>query len=834
MQLLIYFFNRPVHYFLIAAAAVFIGLYLLARSRESLSRIVFAGLVLELCVVTLHFSGWFKFIGITKTFVFEFVPLTLFLLWISHAFDRETHRLTSGPLNIAVFSFFVICVLGAFLAPRRFWYYAFDWAVRFASAVLLFFLVIQFVNTRRRWTIILHTFLALLGVTSIYCILQMQGLGFEQFGGRIVNVSSFGNKNVFASFLCFTTPLALSMAAGARTAPRAAGYGTLAALGLYNIWVGETRGAWLGMMAFGALAVLFECRYGRLRMWAGTIIKAALLVAAVAVGAVILLSVISEHRLDTLRSIFQTTSGTNIIRVYMWWAAARMLWDNPLFGQGLGTSHVVFPFFRPDQYNRIGMQHNTDFVHSEALQVLCEQGIIGFSAWLAVLIIFFMLALRKLRALADSADRYILFGLTGALFGALVHESISFNLRWASSMMAFWFEMAMATRYVMGFEETAERRRGVLAELRMQISPRTLAAGRMAVLPVLGAAFVFMSYGHYRVLRGDWALKEMRVASRAVSMGEESVKSNPYNHSAYDNLAIHYFEVKDIPKALEWSYKVMQIAPNYGLVQRNVGLAYYDLYSRTNSPLQLYAAAIEFEAATLHNNDIDNNDRLVKLYALHMNNESRARYHSRLMFSQAVEDWMYNHHRMAATYGWNVHHLNLSNLPPDFDHHRYLFEIFIKPGNDAIRAYWQKRLDLLHQHRRPRDEIRYTLRMAAGYVPDNQALVEMSIREYMELEEPEIDLAFLANYIESLRPGHGPAELLHQTRLRLIELGGPQASPWIMYAIGVISHQLGDHDAAQRFMSMARARGAQFKQFNPWAGRLADSPAGRLHQSRTP
>ena len=509
MEIFFWFFQKPMYYTLIATGLIYTVLYFLIQSRLALSRFTYFVLLFEMVFVSLHFTARMNNIVITKDAAYQVINFTLLLLWLGHWYDKDGFRFVACPLNIPVFMFFWICILGAYLAPRIFWYYAAEWCSRYAASIILFYLVVNFINTRQRWNVALYTFLAMMVISCVYCILQINGYDFMNWG-RIVNVSTFGNKDFAASFWTYTAPIAIFMAIGARNAFDIVLYAIFAFLGLYNLWVGETRGAWVGLMALAGVWLLFEMRFaGRFRQWIGSWRRQLMVWGAIVVVVLLVTPfVMSEHRLLTFKSIFQFEWGTNIIRVYMWWTGARLLMDNPMFGQGLGASHVTYPFFRPDRYHRIGMSHNTDYVHSEELQFLCEQGILGFSVWLAMLVVFFYLAYQKLKTIDDMSERYMFFGIVGSFFAAIVHDSMNVNLRWTSSMLAFWFEMGLGIRYMMGFDEP-ETRKQIQKDARRRPIAQSIAADsrRYGLFPPLLAAFVFMIYAQYRVFRGDWSLK---------------------------------------------------------------------------------------------------------------------------------------------------------------------------------------------------------------------------------------------------------------------------------------------------------------------------------------
>jgi len=807
MAILEHLLHQPSHVSVVAGSVVFAGLFFLTRSAASLSRLAFALILFEIVFVTLHYSGMFYHTVLLKDIAFQAVNFTLFLLWLGHFSDKETFRVTPTPLNGAILVFFWLGIVGAMAAPRQFWYYAMEWSVRFAAAGLFFYLIVTFVNTRRRWTIALHTYVAMVPITSIYAILQMQGLDMEKWGYAVKH-ATFANKDFFASFLTYTTPIALCMAIGARRPLAAAGYAISALLGLYNLWVGETRGAWLGMMVFLGLLAWFECRFGRLREWLGRRWKTVAIAALVALVVVSLgLAVMSAHRLETLQSIFQVHKGTNIIRLYMWWGAARMLWDDPWFGQGLGTSHVTFPFFRPDRYRRVGMGPITDYVHSEPMQFLCEQGILGLSGWLAMLAVFLTVAYRRLKQTQDVADRYALFGLVAGFVGAVVHDSLNINLRYTSSMMAFWGSMALATRLAIGFDP--ETRKQTLQDIRRRaesVSPAHHQAVRhFVILPAAITAFAFMAYCQFRVLKGDCACKiAMADRGRSISsipLGKTALQSNPYNPSAAYALASAYHDINEPGKTLEALGAVMQLAPNHSYTHRVIAANLMRLYFTTNQPKYLHAANLEFEGFAVMNNDHEPHMKVIEGYRTYLKNGARAHHHNQFIFWLVQEDGFFNLLRFWSGWEWGV-----GRYPEDL-HLQTLYATYLQAGETAMQDHWNLRVEFVRISGRPWQEAQYAVKMAAAFASRRLHVLRYALGGLLVLKDPEADLLYLINILEGLRPEHLPANLCRGMRQELIRAAeGRIDSPLLYYALGVLSHRADERDMATRFFATARNR----------------------------
>ncbi len=93
-----------------------------------------------------------------------------------------------------------------------------------------------------------------------------------------------------------------------------------------------------------------------------------------------------------LLTVTDWATGSPASRISMWKSGISMFADSPMTGTGLGTFNYVYPMYRlPD------MPGMAVYAHSDWLQLLTEQGLIGFIFVLAGLGIFLWMVIKKIR-----------------------------------------------------------------------------------------------------------------------------------------------------------------------------------------------------------------------------------------------------------------------------------------------------------------------------------------------------------------------------------------------------------------------------------------------------
>jgi O-antigen ligase len=124
----------------------------------------------------------------------------------------------------------------------------------------------------------------------------------------------------------------------------------------------------------------------------------------------------------------------------MFRGAARVFFDHPIAGSGIGTIVTVFPKFDPSYDGKI-----VDHVHNDYIETLAETGLLGGLCGLAFLWILFREAQRNFAAEQGHFSRALHAGAITALCGLLLHSFVDFNLRIPSNVLLFLLQAYLAS-----------------------------------------------------------------------------------------------------------------------------------------------------------------------------------------------------------------------------------------------------------------------------------------------------------------------------------------------------------------------------------------------------
>jgi O-antigen ligase len=245
---------------------------------------------------------------------------------------------------------------------------------------------------------------------------------------------SLGQPNFLGAYLACVVPLAAFAAvsaARARRRSRAALLAGLSALFAGLCVLSLSRGAWLALLAGGAVLAIGWWRAGE-RTGALALLAAAA-VAPVAAAVVVALDVGAARELLhegvgwRLASLSALAGET---RIHLWEAAWRMFLDHPLLGAGLDCFVVEFDRYRTPAYWLAEWNAGPTRAHDSILQIAATQGVAGLAAY-GLLIAGIAAGARSAWAAGDAGRRafaaalgaglaaFVVQGLFGFTFSAL-------------------------------------------------------------------------------------------------------------------------------------------------------------------------------------------------------------------------------------------------------------------------------------------------------------------------------------------------------------------------------------------------------------------------------
>ena len=240
------------------------------------------------------------------------------------------------------------------------------------------------------------------------------GIWLDQtaFAGEGRIVSTFGNPNVYGTYLLLAIPLAAACIVYVKGVfPKLCAIGITGLL-IINLFLTLSRGCYLSLaLAVGIFVLIIEKRL---------IIPLIPVVAA-------LPFILPRAIIARFMSIFNMADTSTAFRLNIWRGSLRMLQDFWLsgIGQGIDAYDRVYPFY---SLAAIHSPHS----HSLYIQYLVEIGVIGFAVFVIVLACYFRTMANFLRRTTEFRLRIMTAAMIAAVIGFLfqgVTDFVFYNYR---------------------------------------------------------------------------------------------------------------------------------------------------------------------------------------------------------------------------------------------------------------------------------------------------------------------------------------------------------------------------------------------------------------------
>jgi len=133
-----------------------------------------------------------------------------FLIFISAKTARTDLSFARSPLNLPLAAFLIYCSLSA--AFSVYTYSALEELFRLFSYIAIVFLALNGLNSLREIKKLVFFWLLVSAAVSVYGLMQNYGIDWINWGvSSGIFISTFGNKNFFAGFLCLVIPVSAAL-----------------------------------------------------------------------------------------------------------------------------------------------------------------------------------------------------------------------------------------------------------------------------------------------------------------------------------------------------------------------------------------------------------------------------------------------------------------------------------------------------------------------------------------------------------------------------------------------------------------------------------------------
>lgn len=267
-----------------------------------------------------------------------------------------------------------------------------------AGTAAVFFTARAAVRDIASWTRLAAVVSAAAATTAAYALLQALELdplrweGTATFAGNLRVFGTLGHPNLLGAYLGMALPLVVWLGLRVRGAGWRISLGVTAALCVGATVATLSRGAWGGLLAAAVVGSVLAVRARggsgsvgprRARVFWGSALAGLLIVAGLYTGSGLYRAPLSARAAQ----ITDLSAPTTQSRLELWRAGLGMFADHPIAGLGLDAFGLAFPRYRTADYWRLEWRVDPVKAHSEPIQVLATQGLLGGAAAAAVVLL---------------------------------------------------------------------------------------------------------------------------------------------------------------------------------------------------------------------------------------------------------------------------------------------------------------------------------------------------------------------------------------------------------------------------------------------------------------
>jgi putative inorganic carbon (hco3(-)) transporter len=343
------------------------------------------------------------------------------------------------PINLILY---VICAI-VFITFLRSAYFSesIRGFLRVIKFIFLFFALTEFFTEdekriKRTFRVIMavacFTFLnGIFQSISGFDLLRHHGFTKDDYLRRIL--ASFVHPNDFGAYIIVIIPLTFCFFSSGLKKNQRIFLIMNCLLGCYCLLKTSSRAAWLGFLV-GVIIYFFI--YKR---------KISMAVPL----AIVLFVAFTPHGFDRMISLFAAEHNTVWERTQLWKGTWNMVKVHPFLGFGINTFSRYFLEYKPAEYPDIRYTHNS------YLQMWSEIGILGLSAYLALIFTVLFKSLHGMRdKIKTGLEGFILLGAVSGYIAFLVQSGLDTNLYSLVLTTLFW----VMTAYIISLSKILEKK----------------------------------------------------------------------------------------------------------------------------------------------------------------------------------------------------------------------------------------------------------------------------------------------------------------------------------------------------------------------------------------
>lgn len=365
--------------------------------------------------------------------------------------DRKDYRLKTSPVDMPLLMF-----IGVMLFCLIFNSHDFAVSVEGFRAIvqymLWYFVVIQLIKGEDSAKAITAFFVVTVAALAVYGVYQY-AVGVEMPAGwtdhneaslRTRVFAIFTSPNVFGSLLTLAAPMSVSMMLISKSRAAKAAFGVMTLFIAASLAFTFSRGAWIGFIVAVGVYVLVKDK----RLIIPCVVAAVLI-------AVLVPSI--SGRIGYMLSPEYIESSLRGGRLVRWMTGLKIFADYPVLGIGLGQFGGAVAMNNNISVIVDNQVTEAFYMDNYMLKTAVESGLVGFTAFMALMYSVFINGLRTVRTAATDVSKELATGILAGLCGVIVHNFVENIFEVPMMTSLFWtFTAVLMSIWIYGRKNRSE------------------------------------------------------------------------------------------------------------------------------------------------------------------------------------------------------------------------------------------------------------------------------------------------------------------------------------------------------------------------------------------
>lgn len=381
----------------------------------------------------------------------SFLILLVLMCLFKWTADRNDYRLKISPIDMPLIIFIGIMIFCLIFNSHDF-PVSVEGFRAIVQYMLWYFVVIQLIKGEDSAKAITAFFVVTVAALAVYGVYQY-AVGVEMPAGwtdhnesslRTRVFAIFTSPNVFGSLLMLAAPMSISMMLISRSRPAKAAFGAMTLFIAASLAFTFSRGAWIGfIVAIGVYVLVKDKR----------------LIIPCIIGAVLVAVLVPSisGRIGYMLSPEYIESSLRGGRLVRWITGLKIFADYPVLGIGLGEFGGAVAMNNNIKVIVDNQVTEAFYMDNYMLKTAVESGLVGLSAFLALMYSVFINGLRTVRTAATDTSKELATGILAGLCGVIVHNCVENIFEVPMMTSLFWtFTAVLMSIWLYGRKNKSE------------------------------------------------------------------------------------------------------------------------------------------------------------------------------------------------------------------------------------------------------------------------------------------------------------------------------------------------------------------------------------------